>query len=163
MSWLLIFFTLILFRCGIASDDPGNQGVIPHDERGEGYRMVKNGTIRDCGIDTTQQCFHIKPFKNLSMLTLFNTTVLDVKCQSDGFCSVPFDFDQEGQKLAVFVNCLDNAGFKQNAYVRMDLGKGSVDRGDPSAYSFFVARGYNITAKWKSDPIYTSNVSLRDV
>ncbi|PWN37968.1 uncharacterized protein FA14DRAFT_153312 [Meira miltonrushii] len=162
MSWLYIFLALALFQNGMAIDAADDQGDIPRDERGSGYRMVDNGTIKNCGVNTKQQCFQIDPFKNLSISTLYNMTAIDISCQSDGRCVVPYDFDDtEGEKLVIFVHCLNNAGQEvTSTYVRMDLGRTSVEH--RSAYSYFTAVGYNVNAKWETDAGFTSNVSLRD-
>ncbi|PWN37967.1 uncharacterized protein FA14DRAFT_188013 [Meira miltonrushii] len=152
-----VYTTSPVMPYAMAAGDPGNQGEVPHEESGEGYRVVKNGTIGGCGDDTTQQCYQVKPLSRIAVYTKFNDTVLDTICELNGLCVTPFDFETDGQKLEITVKCLDNKGYDQKADVRMDLGKGSVEGSSSSAYSFFVARGHGVSAKWQSDAGYTSN------
>lgn len=174
MSLLFVLFSLALFQIGKTS--PQGIGLTPlNGHRGEGYTIVDNGSITNCGVDTKQQCFQIDPLENTSITTVpknpiessgtfsgdSNFQQVNVTCSPNGQCVTPFDFDQSGKYAEFLVNCLDYAGQDQGSNVHVILGQGSVASQTSSAYSYFFAYGQEVKAKWESDSDYTSNVSLK--
>lgn len=172
------FFTLLalcLIQYGKAIEEGNGIGTTPlNGHRGEGYTIVDVGSITHCGVDTKQQCFQVNPLENTSITAPpknvpvessgtipgsgSNFEPVNISCSPDGLCVTPFDFDQKGKYAEFVVNCLNYAGQEQGSYVHVILGQGSVSS-QSSAYSYFVAAGLDVKAKWESDTDYSSNVS----
>lgn len=173
-SSLVITFCFVLFQFGMAVE-PGSIGTTPFNgHRGEGYKIVDTGSITHCGTNPGQQCFQVTPLTDVSITSppadpgverssTFTkkpqSDPLDISCQPDGLCVLPFDFSQTGNYADFLVNCLNAQGEDQGNFVHVILGQGSV-ASTASAYSYFVAQGIDVKAKWENDDDFTSNVSL---
>lgn len=132
--------------------------VAANNQHTKGYKKVPSGAISHCGVNTGQQCFKVESKLNhFSILTEKN---LDIACDPSGLCVLPFNFDQRDNKAFFIGNCLNSHGEISGSAVNVTLGFRSISA-HSSSYASFILKG-NLKAKWESNKVYTTSVSVVD-